>query len=101
VTQLVRFMLQRLRLTIGDNVSAGFGCTLSCVNWLDIGHDVTIGGNDYIADSHHDYSNPFIGVLDQAFLPGKISTGPDDLDGIHVLPYFTCKKVKKRCYDSV
>lgn len=62
-------------ITIGDNVSVGFGCTLSCVNRLDIGHDVTIGDNVYIADSHHDYSNPVFGVLDQPLLPGKISIG--------------------------
>ena len=62
-------------ITIGDNVSVGFGCTLSCVNQLNIGHDVTIGDNVYIADSHHDYSNPVSSVLDQPLLPGKISIG--------------------------
>ncbi|MDP2035605.1 MAG: acyltransferase [Polaromonas sp.] len=62
-------------ISIGDNVSIGFGCTLSCVNHLEIGHDVTIGDNVYIADSHHDYSNPALGVLDQPLLPGRISIG--------------------------
>lgn len=62
-------------ISIGDNVSIGFGCTLSCVNQLDIGHDVTIGDNVYIADSHHDYSNPTLGVLDQPLLPGRITIG--------------------------
>lgn len=62
-------------ISIGDNVSIGFGCTLSCVNQLEIGHDVTIGDNVYIADSHHDYSNPALGVLDQPLLPGRITIG--------------------------
>ena len=62
-------------ISIGDNVSVGFGCTLSCVNRLDVGDDVTIGDNVYIADSHHDYSNPVLGVLDQPLLVGKISIG--------------------------
>ena len=63
------------QITIGDNVSVGFGCTLSCVNRLDIANDVTIGDKVYIADSHHDYGNPALGVLDQPLLPGKISIG--------------------------
>ncbi len=62
-------------ICIGDNVSIGFGCTLSCVNRIDIGHDVTIGDYVYIADSHHDYSNPVLGVLDQPLLPGGVSVG--------------------------
>ncbi len=62
-------------ISIGDNVSIGFGCTLSCVNRLEIGHDVTIGDNVYIADSHHDYGNPALGVLDQPLLPGQIKIG--------------------------
>lgn len=62
-------------ISLGDNVSIGFGCTLSCVNRLEIGHDVTIGDNVYIADSHHDYSNPALGVLDQPLLPGRITIG--------------------------
>lgn len=63
------------QITIGDNVSVGFGCTLSCVNRLDVGDDVTIGDNVYIADSHHDYSNPVLSVLDQPLLVGKIAIG--------------------------
>lgn len=62
-------------ISIGDNVSIGFGCTLSCVNRIDIGHDVTIGDYVYIADSHHDYRNPVLGVLDQPLLPGGVSIG--------------------------
>jgi acetyltransferase-like isoleucine patch superfamily enzyme len=60
---------------IGDNVSVGFGCTLSCVNRLDIGDDVTIGDNVYIADSNHDYSNPTLSVLNQTLLVGKVFIG--------------------------
>ena len=63
------------QITIGNNVSVGFGCTLSCVNRLDIGHDVTIGDNVYIADSHHEYSDPQKGILAQPLLTGKISIG--------------------------
>ena len=63
------------QISIGNNVSVGFGCTLSCVNRLDVGDDVTIGDNVYIADSHHDYSNPVLGVLNQPLLVGKISIG--------------------------
>ncbi|MGB4116667.1 MAG: acyltransferase [Polaromonas sp.] len=62
-------------ITIGDKVSVGFGCTLSCVNRLNIGHDVTIGDNVYIADSQHGYSDPHLGVLDQPLLVGAISVG--------------------------
>lgn len=63
------------QITIGNNVSVGFGCTLSCVNRLAIGHDVTIGDNVYIADSHHEYSDPHKGILEQPLLTGKISIG--------------------------
>ena len=63
------------QITIGNNVSVGFGCTLSCVNRLDIGHDVTIGDNVYIADSHHEYTDPQKGILEQPLLAGKISIG--------------------------
>lgn len=65
----------RPQITIGDNVSVGFGCTLSCVNRLDVGDDVTIGDNVYIADSNHGYSNPVLSILDQPLLVGKISIG--------------------------
>jgi len=62
-------------INIGNNVLVGVGCTLSCVNSIDIGHDVTIGDHVYIADSHHDYSNPKLGIIQQPLLPGKISIG--------------------------
>jgi acetyltransferase-like isoleucine patch superfamily enzyme len=62
-------------LSIGDNVSVGFGCTLSCVNLLEIGDDVTIGDNVYVADSHHDYASPQSSVLDQPLIPGRITIG--------------------------
>jgi acetyltransferase-like isoleucine patch superfamily enzyme len=62
-------------LSIGNNVSVGFGCTLSCVNLLEIGDDVTIGDNVYLADSHHDYANPESSVLDQPLIPGRITIG--------------------------
>ena len=62
-------------ISIGENVSIGFGCTLSCINRIDIGDDVTIGDNVYVADSGHDYKNPELGVLDQPLLPGRISIG--------------------------
>jgi acetyltransferase-like isoleucine patch superfamily enzyme len=62
-------------ISIGDNVSIGFGCTLSCVNRIEIGHDATIGDNVYIADSQHGYGNPALGILDQPLLPGQISIG--------------------------
>lgn len=63
------------RIDIGDNVSIGFGCTLSCINCIDIGSDVTIGDNVYIADSHHGYQDPEFGVLDQPLIPGQVSIG--------------------------
>ena len=63
------------QITIGDNVSVGFGCTLSCVNRLEIGHDVTIGDNVYVADSNHGYADPTLGILQQPLLPGRISIG--------------------------
>lgn len=62
-------------ISIGNNVSIGFGCTLSCVNQLEIGDDVTIGDNVYLADSQHDYAHPEISVLDQPLLPGSIKIG--------------------------
>lgn len=63
------------RVDIGDNVSIGFGCTLSCVNRIKIGDDVTIGDNVYLADSHHSYGNPTMSILEQPLLPGEISIG--------------------------
>jgi acetyltransferase-like isoleucine patch superfamily enzyme len=62
-------------IAIGDNVSIGFGCTLSCVKRIQIGNDVTVGDNVYIADSHHDYKNIQFGVLDQPLIPGRVSIG--------------------------
>lgn len=63
------------RINIGDNVSIGFGCTLSCINRIEISNDVTIGDNVYIADSHHDYQDTKLGVLQQQLLPGQVSIG--------------------------
>lgn len=63
------------QINIGDNVSIGFGCTLSCINRIEIGHDVTIGDNVYIADSHHDYRDTKLGILDQPLLPGQVFIG--------------------------
>ncbi|MDP1740195.1 DapH/DapD/GlmU-related protein [Polaromonas sp.] len=63
------------QIDIGDNVSIGFGCTLSCINRIEISHDVTIGDNVYIADSHHDYRDTNLGILQQPLLPGKVSIG--------------------------
>ncbi len=63
------------QINIGDNVSIGFGCTLSCVNSIEISDDVTIGDNVYIADSHHDYRDIKNGILDQPLLPGQVFIG--------------------------
>lgn len=63
------------QINIGKDVSIGFGCTLSCINRIEIGHHVTIGDNVYIADSHHDYRDPELGVLQQPLLPGQVSIG--------------------------
>jgi acetyltransferase-like isoleucine patch superfamily enzyme len=63
------------QINIGDNVSIGFGCTLSCIKLIEIGHDVTIGDNVYIADSHHEYRDIALGVLQQELLPGQVSIG--------------------------
>ncbi len=62
-------------INIGDNVSIGFGCTLSCVNSIEIEDDVTIGDNVYIADSHHDYRDIQRSILEQPLLLGRICIG--------------------------
>jgi acetyltransferase-like isoleucine patch superfamily enzyme len=63
------------RVEIGNDVSIGFGCTLSCVNALIIGDHVTIGDNVYIADSQHGYAAPGRGILSQPLVPGAIRIG--------------------------
>ena len=63
------------QINIGGNVSIGFGCTLSCVNSIEIGDDVTIGDNVYIADSSHEYRDIRHGILDQPLLPGRVFIG--------------------------
>lgn len=63
------------QINIGKNVSIGFGCTLSCINSIEIGDNVTIGDNVYIADSHHDYRDAQFSILDQPLLSGQVSIG--------------------------
>lgn len=77
VLALKRYRDQEFRpeINIGDNVSVGFGCTLSCINRIDIGDDVTIGDNVYIADSHHGYQDISHSILDQPLVPGQVSIG--------------------------
>jgi acetyltransferase-like isoleucine patch superfamily enzyme len=60
---------------IGNNVSVGLGCTLSCVNSIYISDDATLGDNVYVADSHHGFSDVRIGIRDQSLLPGEIYIG--------------------------
>jgi len=62
-------------INIGDNVSIGFGCTLSCVHSIEISDDVTIGDNVYIADSRHEYRDIKHSILDQPLLPGRVFIG--------------------------
>jgi len=62
-------------IEIGENVSVGFGCTLSCVNRIHIGDNVTIGDNVYIADSRHSYGDVESSILDQPLIPGQVSIG--------------------------
>ena len=62
-------------INIGDNVSIGFGCTLSCINQIHIGADVTIGDNVYIADAQHEYCDPLLGVLEQPLIKGAVTIG--------------------------
>jgi acetyltransferase-like isoleucine patch superfamily enzyme len=116
-------------IKIGDDVSVGFGCTLSCINQIHIGSDVTIGDNVYIADSHHEYRNPLLGVLAQplikgavtigdkawigygAFIAGNISIGEHSVVGAnsvvtHSVPPFTivagvpARPIKRFCHQS-
>jgi len=61
---------------IGNNVSIGLGCTLSCISRLHVGDEVTIGDKAYIADSHHEFSDvTAAGIRDQPLRPGRISIG--------------------------
>lgn len=62
-------------INIGNNVSVGLGCTLSCVNRIHLCDDVTVGDKVYIADSRHDFSNVSFSVRDQPLLPGSIFIG--------------------------
>jgi acetyltransferase-like isoleucine patch superfamily enzyme len=63
------------KVEIGNDVSIGFGCTLSCVNELIVGDHATIGDNVYIADSKHGYAAPGHGILSQPLVPGAIRIG--------------------------
>lgn len=62
-------------LLIGNNVSIGLGCTLSCVNHIQVCDDVTIGDKVYIADSHHEFADISAGIRDQPLRPGSIFIG--------------------------
>lgn len=62
-------------LTIGSNVSIGYRCTISCVNRIDIGDDVTIGDHVYLADSHHKYQDVSRGIREQELTVGTVHVG--------------------------
>jgi serine acetyltransferase len=63
------------RIEIGSDVGVGIGCTLSCVNELIVGDNVTIGDNVYIADSRHGYAEPGRGILCQPLIVGRVAIG--------------------------
>lgn len=63
------------RIVIGDRVHIGHGCTLSGCHDITICNDVTIGDHAYIADSHHDYKDPGLGIQPQPLIVGRIHIG--------------------------
>ena len=62
-------------IQIGNNVSVGFNCVLSCINSIEIMDDVTIGDNVYISDNKHSYQNPTMSVIDQPLEIGSTIIG--------------------------
>jgi acetyltransferase-like isoleucine patch superfamily enzyme len=63
------------QITIGDSTYIGHNVTLSCVNRIDIGRDVTFGDNVYIADNAHSYEDISRNIYTQELRPGKIVIG--------------------------
>jgi acetyltransferase-like isoleucine patch superfamily enzyme len=70
-----RSQIFRPAIYIGNNVSIGFGCTLSCINRIHVCDDVTIGDKVYIADSHHEFIDITVGIREQHLRPGDIFIG--------------------------
>lgn len=63
------------KITIGDNVSVGFGCTISSINKVLIDDDVTFGDQVYISDSKHGYDLPRKSILEKPLAMGEIKIG--------------------------
>lgn len=62
-------------ISIGDNTYIGHNVTLSCAIKLEIGKDVTIGDNAYIADCTHSYEDIKTHIMLQQLKTGKIIIG--------------------------
>ncbi|HEX9402557.1 MAG TPA: acyltransferase [Anaeromyxobacter sp.] len=62
-------------ISVGDGTYIGQYCTVSCINHVHIGADVTFGDNVYVADSAHGFSPPDRHVMDQPLVKGSITIG--------------------------
>ena len=63
------------KISIGDNVYIGKGCTLSCCNYLAIEDGVTIGDNVYISDNMHGYEDINISIMEQPLKVASVVVG--------------------------
>lgn len=62
-------------IVIGDDVYLGRRCSVSCMNRISIGNQVTFGDNVYVADSNHGYELLDRSVLRQPLVGGSIAIG--------------------------
>lgn len=63
------------RITIGENSYIGHHVTLSCVNKIAVGRDVTFGDNVYVADNEHSYGDISMNIMKQPLVTGEITIG--------------------------
>lgn len=62
-------------ITIGDDTYIGHQVTISCVNSIAIGSNVTFGDNVYISDCTHSHEDIRTNILKQKLKVGKVTIG--------------------------
>lgn len=62
-------------IEIGNNTYIGHQVTISCINSIKIGNDVTFGDNVYVSDNSHSYDDLKKSILSQELKMGSIAIG--------------------------
>ncbi len=72
-------------LRIGSGTNIGHGIWFSCVGEMEIGENNLMGHNILIADSYHEYHDPYTPIIHQPMAePRGVRIGPGCIVGPHV-----------------